>query len=89
MINFETIRTIRNSKKMTLVELSKKTGISHSNLSQLERNKMKMVALRTVEKILEPLGYRLVIAPSPKHLNCPCHFPTQGTTETYKEETLD
>lgn len=89
MIDFKALKTIRTRRKMTLTELEQKTKIQHSNISQIENGKREGVTLRTVEKILEPMGFRLVIAPSPKYLNCPCHFPTQGTTETFKEETLD
>lgn len=89
MFDFKTIRQIRKIKDVTLKELANKTGIAHSNISNIELAKKEQTSLRTVERILEPLGFRLVVAPIPKYDNCPCHFPTQGTTETYKEETLD
>lgn len=89
MIDLTALKTIRNSKNITLMELEEKTKIQHSNISQIENGKREGVTLRTVERILEPMGYRLLIAPSPNHHFCPCHFPSQGTTETYIEKTLD
>lgn len=89
MFDFKTIRQIRKIKDVTLKELENKTGIAHSNISNIELAKKEQTSLRTVERILEPLGFRLVVAPIPKYHNCPCHFPTQGTTITTKEETLD
>lgn len=88
MIDFKALKTIRTSRNITLTELEEKTKIQHSNISQIENGKREGVTLRTVERILEPMGYRLLIAPSPNHHYCPCHFPTQGTTITTKEETL-
>lgn len=81
MLDFKTIKTIRNSQNVSLLDLEAKTGIQHSNISQIENRKRDGVTLRTVERILEPLGYHLEMVKNDS-------MPTQGTTITFKEEML-
>lgn len=81
MFDFKAIRTIRNEQNVTLTQLEEKTGIRHSNISQIENRKKDGVTLRTVERIIEPLGYHLEMVKNDS-------IPTQGTTITFKEETL-
>lgn len=88
MFDFRMIRQIRKIKDLTLTELEKKSGIAHSNISNIEFGKKEFTSLRTVERILEPMGFRLIIAPIPEKNNCPCHFSTGGTTVTFKEEKI-
>lgn len=76
MFNFKKIRQLRRMKEVTLKELESKCGIGAANINVIELGKKDGVTLRTVEKIIAPLGYELEMK------------PTQGTTETFTEETL-
>jgi len=51
----EAIRKIRTSKKASLTAIEKKTGISKSNLSKIETNKIKDLRLSTLKKIANAL----------------------------------
>lgn len=88
MFNFNTIKKIRMFKNLSGRALAEKCGVSQSNISLIENNRKAGATVQTVEKILNGMGFRLIIAPIPEQNNCPCHFPTQGTTITTKEETL-
>lgn len=89
MFDFKTIRQIRKIKDLTLTELEKKSGVSHSNISNIEFGKKKFASVDSVERILNSMGFRLIIAPIPEQNNCPCRFPTGGTTLTLKEEVVN
>lgn len=88
MFDFRTIRQIRKIKDLTLTELEKKSGIAHSNISNIEFGKKKFASVDSVERILNSMGFRLIVAPIPEKNNCPCHFSTGGTTVTFKEEKI-
>lgn len=49
------IRIYRNSKKMTLSELSNTTGIDETYIARVERNELN-ITLNTLEKIITGLG---------------------------------
>ena len=79
MFDFRQIRRIRKVNDVTLMDLSKQSGVSHSNISNIELAKRDNTSVRVVDKILKPLGYKLAIVPI---------APTQGTTITFKNETV-
>lgn len=54
----ERIRTLRKEKKVTLVELSKKTGVAQASLSRIETGIMKGT-IESHKKIAEALGFSL------------------------------
>ena len=87
MFNFNQLKVLRNMKNLSGRQLAEKCGISQANISLIENGKKEGVTLQSVEKILNGMGYRLLVAPQPNSPNCHC-MPTQGTTITYKEETL-
>lgn len=89
MFDFKTIRQIRKIKDLTLTDLEKKCGIAHSNISSIEFGKKKFASLNSVERILNSMGFRLIVAPITEEDNCPCHLPTGGTTLTFKEEAVN
>jgi transcriptional regulator with XRE-family HTH domain len=55
----ENIRRIRKSMKITLRELSEKTGIDKASLSRMERN-LQPLKLEHLEKIAEALNLEVV-----------------------------
>ncbi|UCE65873.1 MAG: helix-turn-helix domain-containing protein, partial [Candidatus Zixiibacteriota bacterium] len=54
-----TIRKIRNSKQMTLVEIEKKTGIQNGDLSQIERDQYGNPGIMTIAAIARALNVSL------------------------------
>lgn len=89
MFNFNTIKKIRIFKELSGNDLAKKCGISQCNISQIENNKRPGTTVNTVEKILNSMGFRLIVAHIPEENKCPCHFSTGGTTVTFKEEVVN
>lgn len=89
MFNFNQLKMLRNMKKLSGRQLSEKCGLSQCNISQIENNKRPGTTVNTVEKILNSMGFRLIVAPIPDENKCPCHFSTGGTTLTLKEEVLN
>lgn len=61
-MNFLILKTLRKSKKVKLIELSKKIGISPAYLSMIEQNKREP-RLCTVEDICKQLDCELRIIP--------------------------
>lgn len=53
------IKDIRKDKKITLNELSKKTGLSVSYLSEIENNKVKEPSFSCIAKICAALGEKI------------------------------
>ena len=53
------IRRMRNEKQMSQIELSKKTGISQSCLSNIEKGKYNL-SVKQIAKIAEGLGCRII-----------------------------
>lgn len=53
------IKTLRKEKAMTQEELSKLAGISRVTLGKLERGYMGTISLRTLDIILNALGYEI------------------------------
>lgn len=54
------IKELRKQKKISLVELSKMTGIYRHTLSRMEKGAA-TVSFGTVSDVLDALGYRLLI----------------------------
>lgn len=52
------LRSIRESKKMTIYRLSQETGISHNHISDLERGARKP-SVETLRRLVVPLGITL------------------------------
>lgn len=83
MFDFKTLRQIRRMNDITLEQLADKIGMYAPNIQKLERGQKDGVTFRTVEKIANALGYDVTLQP----IN-PIHLPSQGTTETNKEEVI-
>lgn len=54
------LREIRKMRKISIKELSKKTGINRDRISLIERNKVNP-SFKTVEAIAEAIGVEIVI----------------------------
>lgn len=52
----EKIKQLRNSKGLSLTELSERAGVSKSYLSTIERNLQKNPSVQFLEKVAEVLG---------------------------------
>lgn len=89
MFNFESIKKIRMFKNLSGRALAEKCGVSQSNISLIENSKKAGATVQTVERILNGMGFRLIVAPIPNENKCPCHFSTGGTTLTFKDEIID
>lgn len=89
MFNFDTIKKIRMLNNLSGRALAEKCGVSQSNISLIENNKKAGATVQTVERILNGMGYRLIVAPIPDENKCPCHLSTGGTTITLKEEVVN
>lgn len=59
-MDLEKLREIRKIKKISIKELSKKTGINRDRISLIERNKVNP-SLKTVEAIAEAIGVKIEI----------------------------
>lgn len=53
------IKELRKQKKMTQVELSKIADISRVTLGKLERGEVSLVSIKTLDIILDALGYEI------------------------------
>ncbi|MCM1508837.1 MAG: helix-turn-helix transcriptional regulator [Ruminococcus flavefaciens] len=54
----ERLRSIRESKKMTIYKVAQETGISHNHISDLERGARKP-SVETLRRLVVPLGITL------------------------------
>lgn len=53
------IKELRKDKKITQIELSKIAGISRITLGKLERGEISAVSIKTLDIILNALGYEI------------------------------
>ncbi|SMG56512.1 helix-turn-helix domain-containing protein [Paenibacillus aquistagni] len=65
----EYLKLIRKQEKLTLTELAKKTGLSHSYLSQLENGKRKVPPINTLLKISRALDVSIAEMPFTSELS--------------------
>lgn len=54
------LRGIRRRSGMTLVQLEEATGIDQSNISRIEMGRTPNVSMRTIERLLDAMGYELI-----------------------------
>lgn len=86
---YEKIRTLRSQKNLTLKDLSEKTGLSISFLSQVERSESS-IAINSLQKIAQALGVHITqFFESPAHSNYKVtveerkSFQIEGSNATY------
>lgn len=84
MINGKQIREMRKAQKLTLPEVQTQSGVNAGTISLIERGITHNAGIENIEAIANVLGQTLVFQP----IN-PIHLPSQGTTETHIEQTLD
>lgn len=89
MFNFDTIKKIRMFQNLSGRALAEKCGVSQSNISLIENNRKAGATVQTVERILNGMGYRLIVAPITEENKCPCNLSTGGTTISFKNEIID
>lgn len=83
MFDLKQLKDLRKEKRMKLYEVAEKTGVCNATVHNIENGKKENAGIGNVESILGVYGYELVMQP----IN-PIHLPTQGTTETNKEEVI-
>ena len=59
----EKIKTLRKEKKLSQVELAKKSGISRATLSKLENGNLTKISVATLDRVLGVLGFTIDIKP--------------------------
>ena len=59
----ETLKEARKRRHLTQDELAKMHGMSRATISGIERNTLREVGLRKVERIAMSLGLRLTLVP--------------------------
>lgn len=58
------IKNLRKEKNMTQLQVSKLSGISRVTFGKLERGEMNAVSIKTLDIILDALGYEIDLKPN-------------------------
>lgn len=75
---------MRTEQKKSLRLVEEYSGVNIGTISLIERGLTHNAGIENIEAIANVLGQTIVFQP----IN-PIHLPSQGTTETHIEETLD